>query len=454
MSQSLVRLRSAKWIFALLAVLLLPASAWAQGNWGGYNRAVGGIIVDPSGAVRAPTAAERQELAAQLRVEPDRVAAEFQPNSPLRKISLRALEAALAAAGNKAEKVPDAMFYLAGLQRVQYVLVYPELNDIVLAGPGEGWRFDDDGNAVGVTTGLPAVRLDHLLVALRTVDAARTEGISVSIDPTAEGRKNFEHFMQTQHTFNPSVLPVAARALGPQQITLTGVPTDSHFAKTLFAADYRMKRLAMNLEKSPVPGLPGYLDMLKSKGQLPGSAMPRWWLACNYEPLGRSEDRLAWEIRGQGVKAMSEDELVAADGTVQGTGRADPVAKQWADLLTAHYTVLAKKDPTLAQLRNLMDLCVVAALIQHEDLVGLAGGPGFPLLSRPDSTIVFGGLPAPKSIEPQCSFLKIGRNYVITASGGVQIESWDVVAHSVVAPQLTTTRSTGAAPDGSTWWWN
>ena len=106
----------------------------------------------------------------------------------LRKVSLRALEAALTdfLAGNQ-ERLPDDVLYLAGLQRVQYILVYPEQNDIVLAGPGEGWRFDDNGNAVGVTTGLPAVRLDDLLVAFRTVDAARNEGISVSIDPTAEG---------------------------------------------------------------------------------------------------------------------------------------------------------------------------------------------------------------------------------------------------------------------------
>jgi len=62
-----------------------------------------------------------------------------------------------------------------------------------LAGPGEGWKFDQDGNAVGVTTGLPAVRLDDLLVALRTVEAARTEGISVSIDPTADGRPATRH---------------------------------------------------------------------------------------------------------------------------------------------------------------------------------------------------------------------------------------------------------------------
>jgi hypothetical protein len=436
-----------------LFVFVLPATAWAQFNWGN-TRAVGGIVIDSDGAVRQPLPAERQEILAQLRAQPDRVPAELKANTTFRKVSLRALEAALAEAASKGADLPDGVLYLAGLQRVQYILVYPEQNDIVLAGPGEGWKFDQDGNAIGVTTGLPAVRLDDLLVALRTVEAAKTQGISVSIDPTAEGRQRFETFMSSQRSFNDQLLKPAALALGPQQVTLTGVPTDSHFARVLFAADYRMKRLAMNLDKSPIRGLPGYLDMLKSKGQLPGTAMPRWWMACNYEPLARSGDRLAWEIRGQGVKALTEDEVVAADGTVQGTGQADPTAKQWADLLTKHYPALSAKDPTLAQLRNLMDLCVVAAVIQREDLVGLSGGTGFSLLASPDSTLAVAQLPAPRTVEPQCSFVKIGRNYVITASGGVQIESWEVASKNVVTPQLKSVHADGTPDAAKAWWWN
>ena len=194
--------------------------------------------------------------------------------------------------------------------------------------------------------------------------------------------------------------------------------------------------------------------MLKSKRQLPGSATPRWWMACNYEPMARSGDRLAWEIRGQGVKALTEDEVVAGDGTVQGTGRADPIAKEWADLFTKHYTDLAAKDSTMAQLRNLMDLCVASALIKREDLVSLAGGSGFPLLTSPDSKFAAGQLPAPKTVDPQCSFLKIGRNYVITASGGVQIESWEVASKSAVTPQLKSVHTQGTPQAGKAWWWN
>ena len=40
--------------------------------------------------------------------------------------------------------------FLGGLQRIEYVLVYPDRQDIVLAGPGEGWMVDEMGTVVGV----------------------------------------------------------------------------------------------------------------------------------------------------------------------------------------------------------------------------------------------------------------------------------------------------------------
>jgi hypothetical protein len=241
--------------------------------------------------------------------------------------------------------------------------------------------------------------------------------------------------------------------MGPQQITYTGIPTNSHFARVLAASDYRMKCLAMDLMESPVRGLPSYLEMLKSQGRLPGSAMPRWWMACNYQPLVRSDDRLVWELRGPGVKTLTEDEFVAEDGTVRGTGKQDAIAKQWADLMTAKYAELAQKEPVFAELQNLMDMCVVAALIHKEDLIGLAGGNSAALLAdAKDSAAPWN---APKTVPTLCSFLKIGSNYVITASGGVQIESWEVAARSEVDPQVKAIHGKAAAAgDNTSWWWN
>src|SRR5690606_7337347 len=157
---------------------------------------------------------------------------------------------------------------------------------------------------------------------------ARQGGITCSIDPTAEGRQQFEAFMARQKKFDPAVLNGIEKALGPQQISLTGVPTNRRLARMLVASDYHMKRIAMKLDPSPVAGLPSFIDMLKSRGQL-DNMMPRWWMACNYEPVAKTADGLAWEIRGPGVKVMTEDELIGSDGSVKGTGKVNPIAQKW-----------------------------------------------------------------------------------------------------------------------------
>ena len=66
---------------------------------------------------------------------------------------------------------------------------------------------------------------------------------------------------------------------------------------------------------------------------------------------------------------------------MRGTGQQDAIAKQWADLMTEKYVELAQKEAVFAELQNVMDLCVVAALIQREDLIGLAGGNELCLLA-------------------------------------------------------------------------
>ena len=75
-------------------------------------------------------------------------------------------------------------------------------------------------------------------------------------------------------------------------ITVTGVPATSHFARTMVAADFRMKRLAMDFEPAPVDGMPSFLSMITGRGRGMKNMMPRWWLAPNYEPL--AETPTAW----------------------------------------------------------------------------------------------------------------------------------------------------------------
>ena len=175
-----------------LIALLVAAIAASQASivLAGTFRtgAVGGVVIQNDGVVQNATVDQRLALARLRREEFQQPAAEANRAVEIRKISLKALEAACQKAlTENSGKLPDEIKYLGGLLRVQYVFVYPEEHDIVLAGPAEGWKIDDAGNVVGVTTGRPVVQLDDLIVALRTVNGAREGGISCSINPTQEG---------------------------------------------------------------------------------------------------------------------------------------------------------------------------------------------------------------------------------------------------------------------------
>ena len=450
---------------ALAAVLIgagaLPAFAQQGlvGTSGFIGRAVGGISIDADGVLanaEKDNLHKLHDLRARALAE---VPGDLREPSELRKISLRGLSAVIADCQQNNRPLPDEVKYLAGLQRIRYVFVYPERQDIVLAGYGEGWQVNDEGTIVGAKNGRAVLLLDDLLVALRSAMQAAQGGISCSIDPTAEGLRRYQEVMKYQQTIGPdpqATIQGIEQSLGPQMITLTGVPPTSHFARVLVAADYRMKRLAMNFDPPPINGLPSYLQMVKPG--LKGSAMPRWWLATNYEPLLTDENGLAWELRGPGVKAMTEEDFLTANGDRVHSGKASPTAQKWANNMTAKYDELSKRDPIFGELRNCMDLAIISALLFKENLPVKASCDLSMLTDQNGPAVdVFA---VPKQVDTQASFIKKGDNWVISASGGVLIHSWGEADRKEPSTTLAPLRAkalpptTDKAADSSSWWWN
>ncbi len=312
---------------------------------------------------------------------------------------------------------------------------------------------------MGETTGRPVLQLDDLLVALRTVNSAREGAISCSINPTKEGMGKLNQVLNRQRRSplteqnRPQLERAMQQAFGPQQISLTGVPANSHFARVLVAADYRMKRLAMNLDSSPIRGFPSYVEMIKKNPSEAQTTNPRWWMACNYEPVAKSEDGLAWELRGQGVKCMTEDDIIAADGSAQASGKASPVAQQWADSMTDKFEQLTAKEPIFGELRNVMDFCIIAAVIDQHNLASQAGC-SLPLLTGTDGDLMPEPWFAPKTVPPECSFLKTRSGWIVTASGGVQIESFRFASRVETNNAIGQVRDGAGTPNGTNWWWN
>ncbi|HUY88065.1 MAG TPA: DUF1598 domain-containing protein [Pirellulales bacterium] len=441
------------WFAALGVLAAVPPVAWA---FGGFRQAVGGIYIDAGGAVSNAQKDQLGDLRKERLKALRPVPGDLNQPAKLRKVSLRLLDEAIGECLRRDQPLPDEIKCLGGLQRIQYVFVYPEQNDIVLAGYGEGWQVDPRGNLVGITTGRPVLQLDDLLVALRTAREASRGGISCSIDPTKEGLARLQAALPSLFALGPNPRLAAEkmeRELGPQIVSFTGVPTFSHFARVLLAADFRMKRIAMHFDPSPVKGLPDYLHMLKGgKNAAMQNVLPRWWLTTDYDPLLTDGEGLAWELRGRGVKAMSEDDFVDAQGNRTQTGKASPLAQKWADLMTAKYDELSVKEPIFGELRNCMDLAVVAALIDKENLAAKAGLNMGRLLNADDLPIE--EFLTPKQIDTKASFIETRDNYIISASGGVAINSWGAADHKETSDKLAPVRAAAAESRAKSWWWN
>jgi hypothetical protein len=442
-----VRLAAALFIIAACA-------AFANNVQAQFTRfgAVGGVKVDVDGVISHPAAGDFQQLQAAWQRGLSPVPADLDAPAELRFVSLRSLEAEAAQALDGGKPLPDSVRYLAGLTRIRYVLVYPEQKDIVLAGPAEGWRVNGLGSVVGKASGRPTLTLDDLLVALRVAESSNSSGISCSIDPTPEGLQRMQQLSQ-EFARSMNMQPQAAgrameQAVGNQKITVTGVPATSHFARVIVAADFRMKRLAMDFEKAPVAGMPSFMDLIARSRNTANNMMPRWWLAPNYDPIRRDDGGLAWELRGQGVKCMNEEQFLAA-ASIQRTGKTDPTAQKWADTFTAKFEELAREDSCFGELRNVMDLAVVAALISKERLLERSGLE-IPRLRRDVPLDEFN---APKAVPSQSSFVRGGRGWLISVSGGVQIYPWQVADRTEVAKDLAAARPSKPAAKSSSWYW-
>jgi hypothetical protein len=419
------------------------------------NGAVGGVAIDAKGAIDEAELRDVAALRDARRAAMSGVAGDIAKPSKLRKISLRRLDALVAQHAGQNKPLPAEMLYLAGLQRVEYVFAYPESSDIVLAGQAEGWTVDDAGNVVGASSGVAVLQLVDLVAALRTKDEMLAgELISCSIDPTPEGLKRFTRLMRGNRTSaSAQSLRRMERAVGPQTVTLTGVSPESHFAQVLVAADWQMKRIGMGLVPSPVDGLTSYLELLDEEpDSISRNPLPRWWIAYGDKPVERDAEGLGWRISTPGIQVRTAAGRLEPDGRISTETESDPIAKQWADLMTAKYDELAIVEPVFGQLRGCMDLALVTAILASGDLLAHVDLE-LPMLLD-DSRLQLAAHRVPKKVPSHASALRIGRAWVVSVSGGVELDVPRVVNAAELQADVAEARMNAAPNHADSWWWD
>lgn len=394
--------------------VLVPSRGFAQ---------AAGVTIDAEGVLRTKMFSDPDGQLMRERIEAAKAALDPKLTvfSKLRKISLNRLEKAII---ERQGTLTDEMRYLAGLLRVRYVFYYPDSKDIVIAGPAEGWFTDLAGRVVGITSGRPVIQLQDLVVALRAFPPGGQKAplISCSIDPTQEGLAAMQHFLRTNRPdpANPRAYAEALReTLGYQVVNVTGVSPKTHFARVMVEADYRMKLIGIGLETPPIK-LASYVDRAKLS-DVGRNALQRWYFVPDYHCVRQSEDRLAMELVGDGVKLVGEDEMVTASGERRQANRSDRASQAFVTGFTKKYPELAERSPVYAELRNIIDLCVAAAYIQEEDFYGQAGWE-MPFFGD-EKAFPVEIYDAPKSAEAAVNVIGRGNTIGFPIGGGVQIQA-------------------------------
>jgi Protein of unknown function (DUF1598) len=427
-----------------------------------------GIEVDPNGLLRGLTHAEKgtalSSLGHQAR-EAD-LNTDLRAASPLRLVSLTRLEKEIAKRLAEGHSIPETMQHLAGLSHIRYVFVYPDQHDVVIGGPAEGWRYNEKGIAVGRESGKAALFLDDFVTVLRTFAPHGAGYFNCQIVPREEGLRRIKQFVEESNAKGPLD---AARVrnwtnqlqqqLGQQDVEINGIPDDSRVAAVIFEADYRLKMIGIG--KLPGgSGIPSVFDLFPKTDEVKSQRMDalRWWLSMKYDAVMHSPDRNVFEIKGSAVLCQSENEKISAKGQRIHTGKSEAANRLFAANFTSHYSELASQDPVFADLQNVFDLSLVAALLTDNRVPERIGWDlGAFAAEGAYHTAHF---QSPKSINSVVNHRVYGgKDIVVQVAGGVDGQIRKVLDDPRVFRETATLASVqtkGRAPElpEGRWWWD
>jgi hypothetical protein len=449
-------------------LLLLVAACWiavgsparAQFGTSGAN----GVVVDAAGVLRLQHFPDPNGQLGKQRIAAAR--AELNPQvakaSKMRKVSLSRLEAALRAALEKNEQPTEEMQFLAGMTRVRFVFCYPETQDIVLAGPAEGWAADAAGRVCGIESGRPMLQLQDLVVALRAYapEVGKPPAILCSIDPTPEGLARIQAFLQTVGThINPQDTQTIVHGLrtsgGMQTIRVGGVAANTHFAQVMLECDYRMKLIGIGLEKPPVR-MASYVD--RATPTKNRNALARWYFIPDNHSVRVAADRLGLELVGDGVVLASEDQMVSKEGARSVTAKSNKASDLFTRDFTNKYAELAARVPVFAELRNVIDMAIVAAFLHKEDLYARTQWDAQTF--RDEQALPTEKYETPERVETVCTAVWKGTQLFTPVGGGVTIRPQEALQPTNTLPdedgQITELRESVDLKDlpADRWWWD
>jgi len=456
-------------LIELITTTVEPDSWEDVGGAGTIKEFAGGVIVDANGLLRRLDMSRSRQLVdihqSSLVGKSNWVPAQdaMQKSSRLRKVSLNQLEREVQLRAAQGLPPDRAMQHLAGIYRIQFVLVYPESGDIVLAGPAGDWRSTAEGRAVNMETGRPVLHLDDLVVVMRNAVNGDSH-FGCSIDPRPENIKRTQEYIERvsgkpiRPTQRDDWLEDLRASVGRQDVHVFGIAGNNRTARVLVEADYRMKLIGMGLEKGTA-GVESYLEGIDPSGGIPSMNVLRWWFTVNYGAVKATPGGNAFEIQGPGVRVMSENQRLTEQGKRLPTGKSDELTARFAKDFTDQFEDLSIKYPVYGELRNIFDLALVSALIKQEKLMERTGWHASYLLDPDRYQLVEDQ--APTEVDSVINHRVIGGKHVVAGvSGGVSVDFKPLVRSDAITTSdyglLKANHAQAVPPQrpAGRWWWD
>ncbi|APZ96716.1 DUF1598 domain-containing protein [Fuerstiella marisgermanici] len=385
-------------------------------------------------------------------------------NSELRMVSLPRLEKLVQRLVQEGRPIPEDVRTIAGISRIEYLFVFPETQDVVIAGPAGDWHMAANGRAISSANGRPTLNLDDVVTLTQTFSQNGAQFFMCTINPKQEQVAAVQDYVtKNRRGLNPRTADAftndVEQKLGLQNVITQGIPHNSRVASVIVDADYRMKEIGIGKRQGP-NGMKSYFDLLSRSEQRGTGSMDalRWWMAVGYDAINMSPDGQVFEFSGNSVRCLSENQIVDNNGTRQSTGKADRANAKFAELFTKHLPELAAQDPVFADLENVFDLAMVSALIHGQ---GIAQQVGWhPVAFSRNGSFQTQPVEVPNELMTAAAHrIYDGRNIVIQVAGGVRVDVAELVSDKnriKNVPELAdrTNQATPIGQQNARWWWD
>ncbi|MFO0942649.1 MAG: DUF1598 domain-containing protein [Pirellulales bacterium] len=410
-----------------------------------------GVYVDPKGQLKRSTSSTIDRTVEDRVRKASRDASKgkkaWQAASDLRMVSLKRLDQALVdAAAGRSPMMAD-IIRLGGINKVSYILIDQEAEDVILAGPA-------DPNQLGFF-------LEDLAVVCALVNK-QTAPLGCSIEPNQQRLLATQQFLSqpnSAQTLSRSPAKFAeqlGKTIGDYDVEIFGMNPKCGTAVALLAADEQMKMLGFGKVSYPVT-VKSYFNHLETQNNVPTESMIRWWFAYNELEISTNATKTLFGLPENCVRVLSEQQFVTKTGRAP-TGKNDPAADAFAAEMSDKMNELRNYDANFSRL-----CCVFESAIALQVALEKAGmadfKPWFPNL------VGLGKLDSAKAVEPKTvpglvttHFLKKKKTNVAVISGGVTVNpKLALNSDNIKESQLLTGSAVPAkskVPESKAWWWD